>query len=173
MVISSKELEHILENEWYGVRHSGEIPEIALYSAIYYLTEDAEGPGLELNGDSRRRLIEAAELRYREIVLRDLQHANRGNPVYRGIKRSIANWGRFRAFCERQNVNSMELRHETAAALLVFLAEEIVEVEQTRRPSSINCSYEELRRFADSLGLDVSVLPQSLKSLCGDQSVPW
>jgi len=35
-----------VENECYAVRHFGEIPEIALYSALHYLTKAEENPRL-------------------------------------------------------------------------------------------------------------------------------
>ena len=161
-----KEIEIIIENEWYGVRHSGEIPEIALHSAFYYLTDDQQGPQLDLTAEISRKLVQAAELRYREIVLRDLIPDNRETSGYRGVKRSIANWDRFEVFCERQNVDSTGFRHEAAAALLVFLTEEVVDVERQKRRSSINCSFEELINFADRLGLVNSVLPASIRGLC-------
>lgn len=160
--------DELLENEWFGVRHSGEIPEIALHSAFYYLTEDHSGPGLVLSEAQSQTLIDAAYLRFREIVLRDLQHINRNTRSYRGIKRSIANWQRFETFCHRQGVELGVFRHEVAAALLVFLAEELVDVERGRRSSSINCTFAELTRFANELGLVREDLPQSIEPLCRD-----
>ena len=163
---TSPEIETIFENEWFAVRHSGEIPEIALYSAYYYLSEDEAGPKLDLSDEWSRKLVEAAGMRFREIVLRDLNHANRETSVYRGIKRSIANWKRFEMFCHRQGVDPTTLRHETAAALVAFISEELVDIERTGRAPSINCSYPELTHFAGLLGLDCSVLPDSLRLLC-------
>jgi len=160
------EHEDALENEWYAVRHSGEIPEIALFSAFYYLTKDTSGPRITLTADQCQTLVEAAELRYREIVLRDIQHRNRGTGAYRGIRRSIYNWHRFETFCTRQKVDYGSFRHEVAAALLVFLAEELVDVERGERPSSINCSFLELNRFATRLGLVPEALPDCIKPLC-------
>ena len=166
MSISSTEFETVLENEWYTVRHSGEIPEIALCSSLYYLVEDRSGPCRELTAAQKLRLVDAAELRYREIVLRDLQHANRGKRTYRGIKRSIANWYRYENFCSRQNIDATSFRHEVAAALLAFLAEEAVEVERGRRGASLNCSFVELRTFALRLGLACSMLPEKIAQIC-------
>ncbi len=95
-----------LEDEWYGVRHSGEIPEVALCSALYYLTHDPDGPGLRLSREQKGMLVQAAEIRYQEIVLRDLQQSTRNTTGYRGIKRSIINWQRYRIFCGRQQIDS-------------------------------------------------------------------
>ncbi len=166
MSISSTEFETVLENEWYAVRHSGEIPEIALCSSLYYLVEDRSGPCRELSADQNLKLVEAAELRYREIVLRDLQHANRRKRTYRGVKRSIANWYRYETFCDRQNVDATSFRHQVAAALLVFLAKETVAVERGMHLSSINCSFDELRAFAARLGLSCSMLPEGIAQIC-------
>lgn len=166
MTISNAEFETILENEWYVVRHSGEIPEIALNSALYYLAEDRNGPRRTLSPVQIRMLVEAAELRYKEIVLRDLYQKNLLKPIYRGLKRSADNWYRYEKFCLRQQVDSTSFRHEVAAALLVFLAEEVVEVERGKRLSSINCTFDELCTFAARLGLAESILPGGLEIHC-------
>lgn len=100
----------LLEEEWFIVRHSGEIPEIALHSALYYLTEDLNGPQLQLSVSEIQHLQEAAVTRYQEIILRDLCYENRELTIYRGVQRAIYNWHRFIAFCERQNTACHNLR---------------------------------------------------------------
>lgn len=159
--------EQLLENEWYGIRYSGELPEIALHAACYYLTQDPAGPGLVLSESQLQTLADAASRRYREIVLRDLQHRNRNTGSYRGINRSIVNWHRFETFCQRQGRGLGVFRHEVAAALLLFLAEELVDVERGRRHSSINCTFAALTGFARMLGLVQEDLPRCIKPLCG------
>lgn len=166
MTIRNHEHDTVLENEWYAVRHSGEIPEIALCSAFYYLTEDNSGPCLVLTPHQYRTLVAAAELRYRDIVLRDLLHINRCKPIYRGIKRSIDNWYRYEKFCQRQQVDPISFKHDVAAVLLVFLAEEVVDVERGRRGPSINCTFAELGGFAQRLGLAETMLPETIENLC-------
>ena len=165
MMISDAELTRALEDEWYGVRYSGEIPEVALCSALYYLAEDRNGPGLDLAPVHVEKLVEAAKLRYREIVLRDLNHENREKRIYRGIKRSIANWGRYKEFCNRRGVDSTSLKYEAAAALLIFLSEEIGDVERGLRAPAVNCSLEEVLDFASQLGIAASALPIGLITL--------
>ncbi len=93
----------LLEDEWLMVRHSGEIPEIALHSAFYALTEDPEGPCLQLSAEEIQYLQEAAAARYQEIILRDLCYENRELTIYRGVLRAICNWHRFVAFCKRED----------------------------------------------------------------------
>jgi len=162
----------VLEDEWYAVRYSGEIPEVALHSALYYLSRDAGGPGLKLGPEQKRSLVEAAEMRYQEIVLRDMQQVNRETPAYRGIKRSIINWHRYRMFCRRQQLESGSFRREAAAALLLFVKEEMAAVEGKRRETSINCTYDELRGFAAELGLPAALLPGAAQRLCCPQIPP-
>ena len=91
-----------IENEWYIVRYSGETPEIAYNSAIYYLSRAQDGPRICLDEEQIELLKKAAVDRYAEIVLRDLQHDNCTKSIYRGIGRSIINYRRFCMFCERQ-----------------------------------------------------------------------
>ena len=162
MEADSREL---LENEWYLVRHSGETPEIALHSALYFLTRAKDGPQLELSGEQRLLLLEAAVERFREIILRDLDHNNSATSVYRGLQRSIVNFHRFRNFCRRQEVDEASIRLQAAAALRLFIAREVAEVGQGRAPL-INCSHRQLREFASALELDETELPEVLISLC-------
>lgn len=100
----------LLEDEWLLVRHSGEIPEIALHSAFHYLTADPNGPRLRLSVEETHYLRDAAATRYQEIIQRDLCYENRELTVYRGIRRAIFNWHRFVVFCERQDISCHNLR---------------------------------------------------------------
>lgn len=156
-----------LSEEWYLVRHSGEIPEIALHASLHYLTEDPAGPRLHVTEEQRQRLVLAAQERFREIVLRDLQHGNRFRPDYRGVRRSIANYHRYRKFCSRQRCEDVPFRLEVALALLLFLAAEQVAVVKGRSRPVLNCTFVELQEFALELGLVYDKLPDSLAPLCG------
>ncbi|MBW6521220.1 MAG: hypothetical protein K0A99_09475 [Desulfoarculaceae bacterium] len=92
-----------LEEEWLMVRHSGEIPEIAFHSALYFLTDDPDGPRLQLSVEEIESLQDAAITRYQEIIMRDLCYEKRKLSSYRGVRRAIFNWHRFVTFCERQD----------------------------------------------------------------------
>ena len=70
---------------------SGEIPEIAYHTTLHYLCDDPEGPGLTLEPEDFHRLREPVVARYRWIIMRDLDPANRDKRIYRGVARSIAN----------------------------------------------------------------------------------
>ena len=145
----------LLEDEWYIVRYSGEIPEIAYNSAIYFLTRAKDGPRQNLSEEQVTFLQKAAMDRYREIVLRDLYHENHGKSIYRGIKRSMENYQRMCRFCARQGLHGDDIRMETAHQLLHFLRREIEEVvKKGNRASIINCSREELYRFVSDLKVD-------------------
>lgn len=162
------DFQEYIDNEYYVVRHSGETPEIALHSALYFLTEAEDGPGMELNEEQKRLLKRAAEERYREIVLRDLLPENRDRTIYRGVKRSIVNYQRYQCFCWRQQVEPNGFEREVAAALQSFLTNESAEVQRGARQSSINCTFAELSRFAAQVGLEEAVLPANLAELCCD-----
>ena len=158
--------ELILEEELLIVRHSGEIPEIALHSTLHYLCEDPEGPGLILSAEERDSLLDGALARAREIVLRDLDPANRDLGLYRGVKRSIYNWRRYLSFCERNGRDGRPFAGEVRRALLNFLARELADVESGLRSSCVNCTGEELAAFARDLGLDPDQLPPGWRGLC-------
>lgn len=146
-------LEQDLENEWYLVRHSGEIPEIALNASLYYLTRSAEGPHHTLQQEHITLLQDAACARYREIVLRDLEHDNVTDPGYRGVARSLANYQRYCTFATRQGLSPTSLREETASMLSRFLKKEAAIVLRGERRTIINCDREELNCFCDCLGV--------------------
>ncbi len=155
-----------IENEWYIVRNSGETPEIAYHSAIYYLSRAHDGPRICLNEKQIELLKKAAIDRYEEIVLRDLQHDNCTKSIYRGIGRSIINYRRFCTFCARQYLEVGRVRNQAAAALQVFLETEIEQLQRLNRPSIINCTYKELQGYAVELGVELGSRCEVLEKHC-------
>ncbi len=149
------------ENEWLTVRDSGELPEIAYHSSVYYLTQDESGPRLELSETERGLLLEAAKGRYQDIILRDMHPENRGKPHYRGLRRSIENWQRVKMFHLRHQVEISSLRRAAALALRTFLAAEVHE--GVFPSSSVNCSLQELLAFALELGLTRQEIPEIME----------
>ncbi len=164
--MDAKERELLIEEEALIVRHSGEIPEIALHSSLYYITEDKEGPGLSLVDEERKVLYEAVLTRHKEIILRDLDPENRDKTLYRGVARTIANRQRFLNLCQRLGYDCLSFDSQIADALVLFLQQETEDVATGRRSSSINCDLDELRTFVAELGLDPSLLPSGWESLC-------
>ena len=160
----------LLEEELLLVRHSGEIPEVALHASVHYLTEDPEGPGLVLADEELRPLQEAALARYREIILRDLDAGNRDLSLFRGIGRAICNWERYQRFSEGLGRPVEPFRRQAAEALLAYLQHEAAEVRSGTRTPSVNCATGELRTFARTLGLAAGDLPSGWDSLCARPS---
>ncbi len=162
--IPGPEIDDILEEEAFLIKHSGETPEIALHSGLYYLFEDPEGPRLNREEVDVTLMKEAVFERYIKILLRDLKPENRDRRIYRGIKRSIANLERLKNFCLKEGFDMKEVKREAASHLLHFLETELSDVASGKRTSSINCTHEELADFAAELGIDS--LPRGLKKLC-------
>ncbi len=160
------ELAELIENEWYIIRHSGETPEIAYNSAFYHLTRAQDGPHVKLNGQQVGLLKEAAVTRYKEIVLRDLQHDNSALPSYRGIARSIINFKRFSTFCSRQHLKTAKVRNLAAKAFQDFLEIEIEQLQSGNRSSIINCTYAELKSYATLLGVELEGWADVLEKFC-------
>jgi hypothetical protein len=156
----------IIENEWHIVRYSGETPEIAYNSAIYYLTRAHDGPHIDLSTQQIEWLKDAAVERYTEIVLRDLQHSDSTKSIYRGVGRSIINYRRFCMFCSRQHLQVDNVRNLAAEALLIFLETESAQLQSGKRPSIINCTYTELLSYAVLLGLDPGEKYRVLEEHC-------
>ncbi len=159
--------EYILEEEWFMVRHSGEIPEVALHASLYYLREEKEGPKLVLTREEEAHLQQAALTRYEEIIFRDLDPSNRDLPLFRGIRRANHNWYRYVRFCERiHSTRGNVLRTQVSQALIGYLVLELAEVRAGARTPSVNCTVEALETFAITLGLDGVSLPQGWETLC-------
>ncbi len=159
----------LLENEWFHVRYSGETPEIALHSSLYHLTEDKEGPGMQLNKQDQEYLLEAARQRYCDIIFRDMLPENRDLTIYRGVFRSICNWRRFKMFCQRHDMEWRHLKGEVAEKFISFLQVDITDVEDGLRSSSINCSFEELLSFSIELGVVLEDIHENVGKFCLDQ----
>jgi len=168
----SRKQAHIAE-EAFIVETSGEIPEVAMHSSIYYLTEDPDGPALQLDSEDILLLKQAVAKRYRAIILRDLDPGNRDKGIYRGLARCAHNWQRLLKFCAREKIAFGAYRVKTAEALQRFLLQEIADTESGIRTSSINCSSEVVENLAGSLGLAVADLPQGWRMLCPNGKSEW
>ena len=158
--------EYMLEEEWLLVRHSGEIPEVALHASLHFLCEDEDGPGLVLTAEEVKPLQEAALTRYQEIILRDLDVANRDLSLFRGLRRANHNWYRFVRFSEKIGCPCEEFRATAVEALLRYLSQERLEVDAGTREPSINCSAEALLTFALAMGIEPAALPEHWAGLC-------
>ena len=166
MTIIRTDIELLVEDEWYMVRHSGEIPEVALHSALHHLSEDPGGPRLELSPGQRARLLDGAVQRYLEITLRDLLPENRDTTAYRGVKRSYVNWRRFLIFCERHQLDGEGCRRLVAAALTDLLRSEPARADTDSRSRIFNCSCEELTAYMRLLRIDPAQFPEDPRTCC-------
>ncbi len=168
----SEDVDALVEDELLMLRHSGEIPEIALHQSLYYLLEDPEGPQLDgIPEDALRRMKRAVFDRYRVIVLRDMKPENRDLSLYRGVARSIMNYSRLERFCQLEEMDISEVRADAAQFLKKFLENEIEDVRSGRRESCINCTYSDLRAFAEKLGVDPEELPDGIETICPEKGV--
>ena len=156
----------LLEEEFLLVRHSGEIPEVALHASLYHLREAEEGPCLCLTAEEINGLHQAALSRYREIILRDLEPGNRDRSLFRGIRRANHNWYRFVRFSDSIGEPYGEFRLKAAEALVEYLRLELDEVSAGRRSPTVNCTAEALLTFALAMGLDPTRLPAGWDRLC-------
>ena len=164
--MTDEERMEILEEETFILRDSGELPEIALHSTLHYLTEDEEGPEMVLTGDELKLMQDVALFRYREIVLRDLDPANRDLSIYRGVCRTIYNWQRMQDFCKRIGRDASSFKNTVGQALVDFLARELTDVNNGNRISSVNCTVKQLLDLAAMLDVSADSLPAGWQNLC-------
>ena len=159
----------IIEEELIILRNLGEIPEIALHSCLDYLEDDEKGPQITLREEELFLLYDAALVRAREIVLRDLDPDNRDLNLYRGPARSIVNWHRLQDFCRRIGRESREFNKTVSQALLSFMERELEDTQRLLRASSVNCTAEEIRTFCKELCMGTDSLPDGWICLCKDR----
>ncbi len=143
----------LLEEEWYLVRDSGELPETAFHSSLYYLTSHTDGPRLQLSDGQRDSLFHAAALRFIDIILRDLDFAARMSPAARGVGRAIVNYQRLSLFCKRQKKERW-LRQSARRQLRAGL-ERFISAAQQEPGAAINCTRPELEGLAMALGVSL------------------
>ncbi|NPA49201.1 MAG: hypothetical protein GXO20_04410, partial [Thermodesulfobacteria bacterium] len=105
------------------IRHSGEIPEVALWNSLYYLTTDEEGPRLTISEAEARILKRAVVERYLTIIERDLTVENIGKSFYRGVNRAMVNWERLAGFARREGFSLEALRQIVLERFRNFLGE--------------------------------------------------
>ena len=146
--------QELIADEAFMIADGGEMPEVAFHSALYYLTEDEDGPALELREEDVVILKEAVVQRYKAIVLRDLCPENKTKAIYRGLERSAANWLRLKLYAERKNIDISSIQTQAAQALHNFLRHEYDAVICQGEESCVNCSRERLIAYAKSLGLE-------------------
>ena len=164
MTTSTDDIEALVDDEWYAVRYSGEIPEVAYHGAVFHLTEALNGPRVELSRRQHERLLEAVTQRYLEITTRDLLPENKMTGGYRGLKRSYINWKRFMVFCERFDIEGAVHKEKIGVALADFLNHEATLVIANKIDDELNCSYAELIEFTELLGLGPTIIPEAVKN---------
>ncbi len=166
--MTAEKKDHMISEEVLIIKHSGEIPEVAYHNTIYHLTEDPEGPAIQLTEEDLYPLKQAVVERYQWIILRDMNPQNRDKRIYRGLERSATNWKRLKAFCEKEGIRVDSFRGKAALALKNFLLQELEDVQTgKRRKSSINCSFSTLLELATDLGLASEDIPKEIEVLCG------
>ncbi len=145
--------QELIADEAFLLVEGGEMPEVAFHSAVYYLTQDEEGPFLKLRDQDIAPLKEAVVERYRIIVLRDLYPENKTKAMYRGVERSAANWLRLQLYAEREKRDISLIKSQAAQALGDFLRHEYDAVIRRGEASCLNCSQARLAAYAKSLGV--------------------
>jgi len=160
------ETEEYIDEEVFFIERSGEMPEVAYHSSLFFLTRDEDGPGVSLSDKQLLPMKKAVISQYADIMRRDLNPENRDKRIYRGLERCVANWERLNTFCARAGLSADFLKEEMATRLRAFLDNEVKECSSGQRHSSINCNSSRLKKFAGELGLKTSDLPPGWQQLC-------
>ncbi len=161
-----EERARLIEDEVFLLADSGELPEVAYHAALWQLCGEPDGPRLRLTEAELWLLQDAALRRCQRIILRDLTPVFRDRRIWRGPQRSICNWRRYLAFCQRIGRQpDLLFQTQASAALTAYLAQELAELRGgTRQCSSVNCACRDLLDFARQLD---SVLPEGWEELAG------
>lgn len=145
-----------LDDEAWLIETSGEMPEVALHESLHNLGEVSPA---EL--DCLRGAVVRAYLR---LLGRDLDHANLGQPHFRGLERAWQNWLRLGGFLGRLGWNWPEgLADQARQALARHLDAEAAALAAGRAYAS--ASLETVTGLARELGLDLSPWREALADL--------
>jgi hypothetical protein len=141
------------------IAHSGEMPEVAFGSSLYFLIEDPDGPHLTLTSEEITLLKQGVIERYKRIILRDLNPRIRERGEFRSIERAIVNYKRLKRYLEKEQLNISDIIPELAQALTLYMKAELEDTyleEHSLR--TVNCSREDWQWFVNELHLDSSDL---------------
>ncbi|MCD6319229.1 MAG: hypothetical protein J7M03_00955 [Candidatus Desulfofervidaceae bacterium] len=158
----AKHIRKEIEEEREIITHAGELPEVALYASLYYLTEDPEGPHLVLTPEEVAFLKEGVIEGYKKIILRDLNLKMRGENIFRGTERAIINYRRLKRFAKKERIGINNLIPEIAQALITYMEIEIKDPYlKTHSLRTVNCSKKDWEWFIKELNLTPShLLPE-------------
>ncbi|MCA1989220.1 MAG: hypothetical protein LDL07_08755 [Desulfarculus sp.] len=145
-----------LEDEAWLIETSGEMPEVALHESLHHLGEVSPA---EL--DCLRGAVIRAYLR---LLGRDLDHANLGQPHFRGLERAWQNWLRLGGFLDRLGWNwPLGLADQVRQALARHLDAEAAALAAGRNHATANP--EAVTGLAQALGLDLTPWREALENL--------
>jgi hypothetical protein len=145
-----------VEDEVAAVAHAGEMPEVARAEAVFYLTEDPEGPGLGLTLDELAALNQATVEAYLRLLRRDLNLRVVGRRAWRGLDRGAANLTRLTAFIDRQGIDWPQDWPDEMRSLLEDFLDHEYEAMDTGRAYTLIPPGDDLKYLARGLGLDLS-----------------
>lgn len=142
-----------LEDEAWLIETAGEMPEVALHESLHHLGEVTPG---EL--DCLRGAVVRAFLR---LLARDLDHANLGQPHFRGLERAWRNWSRLEGFLGRCGWEPPAgLREWARQALAAHLEAEAEALADGRGYASASGAV--VAGLAGELGLDLTPWQETL-----------
>lgn len=145
-----------LEDEAWLIETSGEMPEVALHESLHHLGEVSPAELACLRG--------AVVRAYLRLLARDLDHANLGQPHFRGLERAWQNWLRLGGFLERMGWNWPEgLILQVRQALAGHLDAESAALAAGRNHAT--ASLETVTGLAQALGLDLTPWREALEDL--------
>jgi hypothetical protein len=159
-----------VEDEIAAVAHAGEMPEVARAEAVFYLTEDPEGPGLHLTSDELAALDQAVIQAYARLLRRDLNVRTVGRRAWRGLNRGAANLGRLASYIDRRGLAwPPDWPWDLASLLEIFLSHEQAALDAGRAYTLIPPG-DDLPRLARGLGLDPAAWPDLIAAA---RTRPW
>ncbi|CAD7779069.1 hypothetical protein BLFGPEAP_02143 [Candidatus Methanoperedenaceae archaeon GB50] len=141
------------------IAHAGELPEVAFYSSLYFLTQEPEGPQLVLTPAEISFLKKGVIEGYKRIILRDLNPKIKGKTEFRSIERAIINFKRLKRYAYKEKFDISEIIPQIAKALAVYMKAELEDVYLEKHSlRTVNCEKEDWEWFIKELHLENSSL---------------
>lgn len=147
----------------------GEIPEIAFFESLNYLKED----GLEPTEDELFFLKQAVAERYKDIIRRDLDPANRSESMFRSPKRACINHRRLKDFADKAGIGVNEFQNEAGEMLAHYLKTEADAIQQGGDFNTLDMTMEETAGFLKELNCWNEAIEPLVRTVCSVETVDF
>jgi hypothetical protein len=147
----------------------GEMPEVVMFESLAQL----EAQGIHPTSIETRRLREAVFQRYQDMILRDLDPANRGTAVFRSPQRARINFARMSGFALKHDFELTDFLSLAAGMFQKYLEQESVDIAQGRSFNTLGMDRSETELLISELRIDPMAWADILAKVFAVPTLDW